>query len=373
MGEILGLGVTHYPPLMGLDQTMADILRGILKDPGLPQQYREPSGWPEQLRKEYGMDGGASAATAHRERLVGHFRRARRALDEFRPDVVIVWGDDQYENFKEDIIPPFCVFAYEDMEVYPYHPERDRLDQSKPISAFGRPAERPHAANAWDEPEDTKLHVRGKRDAAKYLARGLLKQKVDVAYAYQPLHYDGLCHAFLNTVMFLDWDRVGFDYPVVPMQVNCYGSRVILNRGGTFPVGAIDLPEGDLDPPGPSPERCMEVGAAVVRVLKNSPWRVAVVASSSWSHAFLTAKHFFVYPDVESDRKLYDALLRGDYAYWRGVSNEEVDACGQQEVRNWWCLVGAMEELGHSTPAHHAFVESYIMNSSKCFAVWEPR
>jgi len=373
MGEILGLGMSHFPGMRSAAGGGTNFLRGAVQRPDIPDQWKDPKNWPQRLLEQLGDDEGRAHAQLHREAFISECKTLRQALDRFNPDFVLVWGDDQYENFKEDIIPAFCVFAYEDMEVYPYHPERDRLDQSKPISAFGRPAERPHAANAWDEPEDTKLHVRGKRDAAKYLARGLLKQKVDVAYAYQPLHYDGLCHAFLNTVMFLDWDRVGFDYPVVPMQVNCYGSRVILNRGGTFPVGAIDLPEGDLDPPGPSPERCMEVGAAVVRVLKNSPWRVAIVASSSWSHAFLTAKHFFVYPDVESDRKLYDALLRGDYAYWRGVSNEEVDACGQQEVRNWWCLVGAMEELGHSTPAHHAFVESYIMNSSKCFAVWEPR
>ena len=37
MGEILGLGMTHYPPLIGHDQNMADILRAIMKDPHLKQ------------------------------------------------------------------------------------------------------------------------------------------------------------------------------------------------------------------------------------------------------------------------------------------------------------------------------------------------
>lgn len=42
MGEILGLGMTHYPPLTGLDQNMASILRRVLQDPGLPERYRDP-------------------------------------------------------------------------------------------------------------------------------------------------------------------------------------------------------------------------------------------------------------------------------------------------------------------------------------------
>ena len=35
-----------------------------------------------------------------------------------------------------------------------------------------------------------------------------------------------LGHAFENTVLLLDDDRVGFDYPLVPFSVNCYGRRV---------------------------------------------------------------------------------------------------------------------------------------------------
>jgi len=132
------------------------------------------------------------------------------------------------------------------------------------------------------------------------------------------------------------------------------------------------MTEAEIDPPGPTPERCMEVSAATVRVLKESPWRVAVVASSSWSHAFLTRKNYFVYPDVEMDLKLYDAMVKGDYDFWRGVSNDEVAASGLQEVRNWWTLLGAMEELGHKGPHYSDFIESYLLNSDKGFAIYEP-
>src|SRR4030095_4249731 len=108
MGEILGLGMTHFPPLNGLDDNMAGILRRVLADPGLPERPRPPARGPEPLRREWGTDEGKAAGAAHRATLVRQFRHARKVLDEFRPDVLVIWGDDQYENFKEGIIPPFC-------------------------------------------------------------------------------------------------------------------------------------------------------------------------------------------------------------------------------------------------------------------------
>ena len=30
---------------------------------------------------------------------------------------------------------------------------------------------------------------------------------VDMAYAYKPLHFPGIAHAFLNTLLYLDYDR----------------------------------------------------------------------------------------------------------------------------------------------------------------------
>ena len=119
----------------------------------------------------------------------------------------------------------------------------------------------------------------------------------------------------------------GFDIPVVPFAVNCYGSKVISNRGGILPYkenGEFLEP----DPPGPSLKRCMEVGAATARALRESPWRVALVASSSWSHAFLTEKNHFLWPDIESDRAMFKALQAGDYDAWGRVSTSRDRSCG---------------------------------------------
>ena len=356
MGEILGLGMSHFPGMRNAPGNPSGIYR-TLQRPDVPELWKNPENWPEELREELGQDEGRTAGIQHRKRFGEECRKVRQALDDFKPDFVLIWGDDQYENFREDVVPAFCVLAYDDMDVYPHQPVPGR--QLPP--------------NAWGEAADTKFHIRGKRDSAKYLVQGLINQKIDVAYAYEPLHYNGFSHAFLNIVLYMDWDRNNpWNYPTVPFPINCYGSRVIVNRGGAYPVGKIEMAEGELDPPGPTPERCMEVGAATVRVLAASPWRVAVMASSSWSHASLTPKHFFLYPDMQADHAMYDALVRGDFAHWRGVQNDDVDSSGHQELRNWWTLMGAMEELGHRGPTYHSFIESYTQNSNKCFAIYQP-
>jgi hypothetical protein len=348
MGEILGLGMTHWPGLSPY-KTRPSSLKRALQDPGLPEHLRQPSGWPERLRQEWADDEGSRVGEAHRERVVAEIREARRLLDDFQPDFVVVWGDDQYENFKEDLVPPFCVMAYDQIE-------------AKPWSHFTEP-------NFWGEPPETTFHLSGHRGGAKFLASSLLGDSFDVAYAYKPLHHD-LGHAFINTVMYLDWDRRGFDHPLVPFSVNCLG-RLTISWHGYMRSLADTRPDEELDPPSPSPARCFDLGAACARALSASPYRVALIASASWSHAFLTRKHHYLYPDLEADRKLFDALVRGDYQYWRDMPLQAVEDSGEHEMLNWFCLAGAMAELGRK-PATAVLVDTYVMVSSKVIATFPP-
>jgi len=98
---------------------------------------------------------------------------------------------------------------------------------------------------------------------------------------------------------------------------------------------------------------------------------VAVIASSSWSHSFLVAKHSLMFPDVESDKRYYEALRAGDWATWRTTTIEEAEDRGHHELLNWFCLAGAMAELGRR-PDESVFLESWISNSDKVFAVFRP-
>jgi hypothetical protein len=349
MGEILGLGITHQPALTARDVKPLS-LRSVLVDPGLPKHLRTPAGWPAPMRQEWSEDEGAAFGCQHRDVIRAELRQARRVLDEFRPDFLVVWGDDQYENFREDVVPAFCILAYDRVECRPC-------------------ANRPPGSNAWGEPPETTFLVRGHRAGAKALASGLLGQDFDVAYAYKPLH-EPLGHAFLNTVLYLDWERAGFDYPLVPCAVNCYG-RTLTGTHGYLASLERPLAADELDPPSPSPRRCFDLGAACARVLAASPWRVALVASSSWSHAFLTRKHYYLYPDHEADRALYAALRDGDYDAWRGYSLAQIEASGQHELLSWFCLAGAMAELGRR-PDYSVLLESYTMNSNKVIATFRP-
>ena len=355
MGQILGLGITHYPNLAA-QVNMSWRFQNCVDDPTLPEHFRTAANWHPTAREQWGNDQGQAHSDRHRQDMIGQFRKIRRELDAFEPDFVLIWGDDQYENFREDCVPAFSVLAYDAIEFQPWKGYR-------------------RGRNAWDEPEDKTFTVKGHRAAGKYVASALLKEGVDVAYAYKPLHHP-LGHAFANSVLFLDYDRTGFPYPLVPFAVNAYGRLLIAARGAprraSESAGEVPKAESDFDPPAPQPWRCMEVGAAIARALVASPWRVAIIASSSWSHAFLVAKNELVFPDVAADKRYYEALKKGDVELWRKTTLEEVEDRGHHELLNWFCLVGAMNELGRPKPDESVFLESWITNSDKVFAVYRP-
>ena len=354
MGQILGLGITHYPNLSYKGNMSRRILQ-CLEDPALAERYRSVDDWHPTMREQWANDQGQAHSDRHRQDLITQFRKIRAELDAFQPDFVLIWGDDQYENFREDCVPAFSVLAYDSVDIQPWKGHQ-------------------RGPNAWDEPAEQTFTVRGHREGGKYLARALLKEGIDVAYSYKPLHRP-LGHAFSNSVLYLDYDRKGFPYPVVPFAVNAYGRWVVAAHGAPmFPSAAARLPsdDNDLDPPAPQPWRCFQVGGAIARALQASPWRVAVIASSSWSHSFLVRKHSLMFPDVEADKRYYEALKKGDWDFWRNTTIEEAEDRGHHELLNWFCLAGAMHQLGRGRPDESVFLESWITNSDKVFAVFRP-
>ena len=350
MGQILGLGITHYPGL-AFQGNLSRRIKVCLADPALPEKFRSVGNWPRPMREQWGEDDGQAHSDAHRQAMIEGFRRARRALEEFNPDFCVIWGDDQFENYREDCVPPFSILAYESVEVQPWL--RDQ-----------------RGANSWNEPKEKIFMIRGHREGAKYLASCLLNEGFDMPYAYKPRHAP-LGHAFTNSILFLDWDRLGFPYPVIPFTTNAYGRYLTASEGvPPTPSKAKSFP-GNEDPPGPQPWRCFQIGAATARAMAGSPWKIALIASSSWSHSFLTEKHGRMYPDVESDRRYFEALCAGDWATWRNTNLAQAEDRGHHELLNWFCLAGAMAELKRK-PDEAEFLESWITNSDKVFAVFRP-
>ena len=336
MGEILGVGCSHGPGLTGPLQRLTDIyLRHNLASDETPEHMKDPKNWPAQMREEWGDDEGMATAQRYRDKLVKGYRAARQAIDEFQPDFVLIFGDDQYEAFREDILPPFCVFAVDETQ----------------STRHGEP-----------------FTIRGHRDAGNHLASELIKAGFDVGTSWKLPHVEEYGHAFTTTVHYLDMDKAGFDFPVIPLSVNCYGNHLrIPGPGQKRAVGRLQEDMPVTPPPSPPPWRCYDLGREVARIIAESPWRAVIVGSSSWSHASLTKKNYFLWPDVDADRKRFTELESGEQANWRDLTTEELVDSGQHELLNWVCLAGAM----HGRRARIlSFAEAYIFNSSKCVALF---
>ena len=353
MGEILGVGLSHFPPFAFRPGSPV-LLKRTMSSPRVPERLRDPRNWPAPMQAEWGADEGASFAAQHWERFASSVRQIRRAIEEFKPDVVVIFGDDQYENFREEFVPPFCVFIVNEMHSSPY---------AEPPGSPDR------GTNRWNDPSDSVMVTRGHTAAARYLARRLPERGFDLPYAYKLNSPRGLGHAFVYTLNFLDYDRTGWDYPIVPFHVNAYGSTVIRSRGLDAHLFSSDPSEPD--PPAPTPRRCFELGQQLAQLMKESPWRTVLVGSSSWSHAFLTEKNGWLYPDVDSDRRRYEDLVEGRHEVFCDLTLAEIEDAGQNELLNWIPLIGAMYELGQR-PTLCEFNPSYIFNSCKVSAVFPP-
>ena len=355
MSDILGVGITHYPPLLGQPATYANLLRAILKSPHIPDEAKDPSQWPEAMQAQWHDE--AAEAEAHQQRHIEALRTVRRAIDDFNPDAVIIFGDDQYENFKEDVIPPFNMYC---MDAF----------HSTPFARLRPPA---HESNIWGVDPEFAYAIPGAGHLARRLADAIISADCPIAYSYRFNNQDHLTHAFANALVYLDWDQDGWPYPIIPVAVNCYGTGVVQTRGGMAqlfdprPVNERDAYLDTPGPAGPTPRSCFAVGQALRQALDMESGRYVVMASSGWSHAFLTAKHHWLYPDRAFDADRVDELRAGSQARWADLTNDAVEGAGSQEFKNWICLAGVVPER----TAHVVdYLDTWIFNSQKCFALF---
>ncbi len=88
MGQILGLGITHYPPL-SYKGNMTGRIKLLVADPMLPERLRTPEGWHPTMREQWSTDEGARPLRQAPQRsdpsLPKDPRRARCLRAGFRP------------------------------------------------------------------------------------------------------------------------------------------------------------------------------------------------------------------------------------------------------------------------------------------------
>ena len=356
MAELLGLGITHYPPLLGQPGAYANLLRIISASPSVPEAMKDPTNWPEAMQVEYANE--VERAQEHQARHKAALAEVRGIIDDFRPDAVMVFGDDQYENFKQNVIPPFNIYCMDAFHSRPF----------EILKMLG------DSTNVWGVEPDYGYEVPGAGKLAREIAHEIIERDCPVAYSYEYLNHDHLSHAFANTAVFLDWENSGWSYPIIPISVNCYGAGVIQSRGGfshlldTRPAEERDPYLDAPAPAGPTPRSCFQLGSALRQVLEARDERIVVMASSGWSHAFLVEKNHYLYPDREFDQCRVTELREGKQAAWAELTNAEVEGAGCQEFKNWVCLAGVFPDRQARVID---YLKTWIFNSQKCFAVFD--
>ncbi len=151
---------------------------------------------------------------------IAAMRQLGRALDEAKPDALIVIGIDHVEAFSLQAIPTFAI-----------------LTSERANAEFGK--------RTYDVP----IH----QPLALGLLDGLVDRGFDLTFSQQAM----LGHAFAVPFEYVLEKR---EIPVVPLFVNVYL------------------------PPLPKPRRCAALGAAIAQVIAERPERVAILASGGMSH-----------------------------------------------------------------------------------------
>ena len=322
MAEILGIGCSHGPIILTPPEVWA---KGRERVFARIPDYQAPA----QLLEELGQDNGLTQDKLDQKRVVESFKIMHDKLHEWNPDVLMIIGDDQAENFLQDNLPPFCLYTGSEVDGYP----------------FQRPEAR---VNLWDAAPETKFTFSCPQDFARGMRNDLIRNGFDMSSPSALKGWDwGLAHAIINPLMFLDPEG---KFPLLPLFVNCYGEEA-----------------GPDYPPRPTPKRCYELGQGIRRFLDTRSERVAVVASSSWSHSFLTHKFQCRSIDIETDRRNLEWVRSGQGSKLAELTPEEIQDSGDHEILNWIIALGI---LGDRPAEIVDVLDSHTQLAYRVAAIW---
>jgi 3-O-methylgallate 3,4-dioxygenase len=287
---VIGVGTSHSPQLSVRASQWQLLREKDEKDPRLDYQallQRARHGLAAELSPEKFRQRDDACLNA--------VSTLGDALHGANPDVVVVFGDDQQEQFHDDNMPTFAIYHGKSLPV---------VKDSGLRPARWKEAERMGWAETADEYDTA-------QDLANHLIRSLVDDEFDIARCNKLRPEVGVGHAF----SFL-YRRVlpGSKLPMVPVMVNTY-----------YP------------PNQPTPKRCYAFGQAVRKAIEtwDADKRVAVMASGGLSHVVI---------DEELDQIVIDALRNKDrQALWR-LPREKLRG-GTSEILNWVALAGVAEPM----------------------------
>ncbi len=291
MAEIvLGVGTSHGPQINMAPDTWQLLYDKDTTDPRIDYKALlevapkslEAEITPEKWRERYGACHVALGSL-------------RETFERAKPDVVVVLGDDQHEQFLDDNMPMFSVFYGETMPMG----RRER----KQVAAWQR-AEEELAPKIAPE-------ARNEVGLARHLIDALRDADFDIAASNQLKPSVGLGHAFTFFYRYFDQEAA---IPMVPVAVNTF-----------FP------------PNQPNPRRCYNLGRALREAIEGwkSDKRVCVIASGGLSHTII---------EEDLDQQTLNALIEKDVDTLCSLPRERLIR-GTSEIRNWIALAGAVEPM----------------------------
>jgi protocatechuate 4,5-dioxygenase beta chain len=271
----------------------------------IPREAREqlPRSAREEIATPAIIDG-------HIQRIEAAFAVLREQVKTYRPDALIMIGDDQGDMFDDVNNPTFSIYTGDE-----------------PL--WGRSAREPFTVPPQ---ERTKLVFPQHGALARHLLRGLIKRGFDVANIgrFEPRGNParGVSHMVSNLVPEVD--------PALEIPLVC----VFLN---------------EYYPPLPSAARCAQLGEAIADVLRDRPERIAIYASGGLSH--FPGMYNAGLIDQPLDRWILERLERNDLEALQHLFTFDSDAMrsGTGEVRAWIGVAAAMKrpaKVVDYVPAH---------------------
>jgi 3-O-methylgallate 3,4-dioxygenase len=207
-------------------------------------------------------------------------------------DAIVIFGDDQHEQFSDENMPAVAIYHGETVEIHPRQARPGRTFPTLHLEATA--TEYPNAAGL-----------------ATHLIGTLTEQEFEISRCATLRAERGIGHAFSFLYQRL-WAEC--DVPIVPVMINTY-----------FP------------PNQPTPKRCHDLGKAIRAGLES--WtggeRVGIIASGGLSHIVI---------DEEIDQMTLDALQAKDERGLHALPREQLTG-GTSEILNWVALDGAVGPL----------------------------
>lgn len=301
-----------------------------LADPSVWDKMRETT--RARYKERYGVEAPVHPKVAEelpeirRDRydcIAAGFDFFRDRLRELRPDALIVIGDDQNENFREDNLPQIAIYTGAQF----YTNERNA-----------------HGVRTRG------VRYPGAAELAEAMVEGLVEREIDVAFSRSFPNDELLSHAHSPILRRIVPDA---DLPIVPLFVN-----------------AIHVPAL-------TPHRCYRLGAAIREVVLSRPAgeRVALYASGGLSHftagypwKHYSGPHGLGSISEELDRQAIAWMEQGRGDELGRLTSQALIENGDIELRSWITLMGA---IGNKRPTFLHYEPFYSAVMAMGIGYWE--